>query len=89
MEKRLGVAQLCLLLAVLVFMGLTRGSRGSVFEDRRHWRGTLKSISGDWSRPRLKASEDLQVPRGKANFDHDRINIKGLGAYQHSILFLW
>ncbi|KAK0185688.1 UNC-like C-terminal-domain-containing protein [Armillaria mellea] len=27
LEKRLGIAQLCLLLAVLVFMGLTRGSR--------------------------------------------------------------
>ncbi|KDQ34056.1 hypothetical protein PLEOSDRAFT_172263 [Pleurotus ostreatus PC15] len=29
LEKRLGIAQLCLLLAVLVFMGLTRGSRMS------------------------------------------------------------
>ncbi|KAF9523411.1 UNC-like C-terminal-domain-containing protein [Crepidotus variabilis] len=27
LEKRLGVAQLCLLLAVLIFLGLTRGSR--------------------------------------------------------------
>lgn len=27
LEKRLGIAQLCLLLAVIVFMGLTRGSR--------------------------------------------------------------
>ncbi len=29
LEKRLGIAQLCLLLAVLIFMGLTRGSRMS------------------------------------------------------------
>ncbi|EGN97942.1 hypothetical protein SERLA73DRAFT_169048 [Serpula lacrymans var. lacrymans S7.3] len=31
LEKRLGIAQLCLLLAVLIFMGLTRGSRGEPF----------------------------------------------------------
>ena len=30
LEKRLGIAQLCLLLAVLVFMGLTRGSRTEI-----------------------------------------------------------
>lgn len=63
MEKRLGVAQLCLLLAVLVFMGLTRGSRGPIFEDRRHWRSTLKSLSGDWRRPRLNESRDSRTPR--------------------------
>lgn len=28
MEKQLGIAQLCILVAVLVFMALTRGSRG-------------------------------------------------------------
>ena len=28
MEKRLGIAQLCIMVAVLVFMALTRGSRG-------------------------------------------------------------
>jgi len=57
MEKRLGVAQLCLLLAVLIFMGLTRGSCGPVFEDKGHWRNALKSLSGDWRRPRLSEFE--------------------------------
>ncbi|KAG5636177.1 hypothetical protein H0H81_008912 [Sphagnurus paluster] len=49
LEKRLGIAQLCLLLAVLVFMGLTRGSRGD--EQPRlnnSVRGWGKSLSGEW-----------------------------------------
>ncbi|KAG6909287.1 hypothetical protein DXG01_001231 [Tephrocybe rancida] len=59
LEKRLGVAQLCLLAAVLVFMGLTRGSRGdapSVVGGRarklsmREWGRRHLSLSGDWSR---------------------------------------
>lgn len=65
MEKRLGVAQLCLLLAVLVFMGLTRGSRGPIIEDRRHWKTTLKSLSGDWRRPQRRESEDLWALKRK------------------------
>jgi len=59
LEKRLSIAQLCLLLAVLVFLGLTRGSRvdnlavphplkGSSFAQwgRRHL-----TLSGDWRKP--------------------------------------
>jgi len=65
MEKRLGVAQLCLLLAVLVFMGLTRGSRGPVFEDKRYWRSALKSLSGDWRRSRLSEIRDSQGSKGE------------------------
>lgn len=56
-EKRLGIAQLCLLLAVIVFMGLTRGSRGESFEhgplrfnrsSMREWSRRHLSFSGDW-----------------------------------------
>ena len=59
LEKRLGIAQLCLLLTVLVFMVLTRGSRGepiiSPISIRRHdslkeWgKRHLSSFgSGEW-----------------------------------------
>jgi len=59
LEKRLGILQLCLLLAVLVFMTLTRGSRGehaSVHRvsgsgrpmGMREWGRRTLSISGDW-----------------------------------------
>ncbi|KAH9850174.1 UNC-like C-terminal-domain-containing protein [Lenzites betulinus] len=54
LEKRLGIAQLCLLLTVLVFMALTRGSRGEVVYTKRggstmrEWGRRTLSISGDW-----------------------------------------
>ncbi|KAI0823977.1 UNC-like C-terminal-domain-containing protein [Trametes gibbosa] len=53
LEKRLGIAQLCLLLTVLVFMALTRGSRGEVVHPKRgstmrEWGRRTLSISGDW-----------------------------------------
>ncbi|KAH9947467.1 UNC-like C-terminal-domain-containing protein [Amylocystis lapponica] len=57
LEKRLGIAQLCLLLAVLVFMTLTRGSRGEHFHgipglsqstSMRDWGRRTLSFSGDW-----------------------------------------
>ncbi|KAI0076728.1 hypothetical protein K474DRAFT_1200703 [Panus rudis PR-1116 ss-1] len=56
LEKRLGIAQLCLLLAVLVFMALTRGSRSEVFHNvsrtrassMRDWGKRTFSFSGDW-----------------------------------------
>ncbi|KII91054.1 hypothetical protein PLICRDRAFT_174384 [Plicaturopsis crispa FD-325 SS-3] len=59
LEKRLGIAQLCLLLAVLVFMGLTRGSRGESLTAHSHmprlnslsmreWGKRNLSFSGDW-----------------------------------------
>jgi hypothetical protein len=50
MEKRLGVAQLLLLVAVLVFMGLTRGSRGEPIRLSRAsaaWHKGIRS-SGEW-----------------------------------------
>ncbi|KAF9464215.1 UNC-like C-terminal-domain-containing protein [Collybia nuda] len=54
LEKRLGIAQLCLLLAVLVFMGLTRGSRGEPLmmhgqKSMREWGKRHLSFSGDWT----------------------------------------
>ncbi|KAG7444169.1 uncharacterized protein BT62DRAFT_1077975 [Guyanagaster necrorhizus] len=57
LEKRLGIAQLCLLLAVLVFMGLTRGSRSESIAEHgplmfrrsmREWGRRHLSFSGDW-----------------------------------------
>ncbi|KAI0629780.1 UNC-like C-terminal-domain-containing protein [Trametes polyzona] len=62
LEKRLGIAQLCLLLTVLVFMALTRGSRGEVVYPRRggtmrEWGRRTLSISGDWvNRLRTRSS---------------------------------
>jgi hypothetical protein len=60
LEKRLGIAQLCLLLTVLVFMALTRGSRGGALismnrgfgpvlhKSMRDWGRRTLSLSGDW-----------------------------------------
>ena len=68
MEKRLGIAQLCLLLAVLVFLSVTRGSPGEFHVPRsnssslavdtsRVWgRPNLRRLSGDWSRLRSASS---------------------------------
>ncbi|KAF8158431.1 UNC-like C-terminal-domain-containing protein [Crassisporium funariophilum] len=58
LEKRLGVAQLCLLLAVLVFVGLTRGSRAETLiehgpvrfnKSMREWGKRHFSLSSDWT----------------------------------------
>ncbi|OSC98017.1 hypothetical protein PYCCODRAFT_1454608, partial [Trametes coccinea BRFM310] len=61
LEKRLGIAQLCLLLTVLVFMALTRGSRGEVVYPARgtvrDWGRRTLSFSGDWvNRLRTRSS---------------------------------
>ena len=55
LEKRLGIAQLCLLLTVLVFMALTRGSRGEYAHppgartagSMREWGRRTLSLSGE------------------------------------------
>lgn len=71
MEKRVGVAQVCLLAAVLIFMGLTRGSRGDqgaveAAEGEKvttrkqgigEWGKRFSSLSGDW-RFKRKKQED-------------------------------
>ncbi|TBU22364.1 UNC-like C-terminal-domain-containing protein [Dichomitus squalens] len=54
LEKRLGIAQLCLLLIVLIFMALTRGSRGEYAPPP----GTRASVR-DWGRRTLSFSGDL------------------------------
>ena len=54
LEKRLGIAQLCLLLIVLVFMALTRGSRGEYVRPP----DTRMSVR-DWGRRTLSFSGDL------------------------------
>lgn len=71
LEKRLGIAQLCLLLAVLVFIGLTRGSRGESFmyhgpvkfnKSVREWGKRHLSFSADW-RNRFKSKSRSPSPR--------------------------
>ena len=64
-EKRLGIAQLCLLLTVLVFMGFTRGapsvghSRASFGRPMREW--GVRSLSfgshteGGWNPLKLRS----------------------------------
>ena len=54
MEKRLGIAQLCILVAVLAFMALTRGSRGDSMDrailPRLTRRNRTTSLSTEWTR---------------------------------------
>ncbi|EMD39615.1 hypothetical protein CERSUDRAFT_150222 [Gelatoporia subvermispora B] len=55
LEKRLGIAQLCLLLAIIVFMVMTRGSRGEPV----HVRLAKPSAMRDWGRRTLSFSGEL------------------------------
>ncbi|KAF9018968.1 hypothetical protein BDZ89DRAFT_1073417 [Hymenopellis radicata] len=73
LEKRLGIAQLCLLLAVLLFMGLTRGSRNDSMDHvpimlkkgMREWSRRHLSFRGDWfsSRSRERAEATQRSPK--------------------------
>ncbi|TFK40479.1 UNC-like C-terminal-domain-containing protein [Crucibulum laeve] len=72
LEKRLGIAQLCLLLAVLVFMGLTRGSRGEPVVQTapapfnrsvREWGKRHFSFSSDWTNRFKKRSNSRSRTR--------------------------
>jgi hypothetical protein len=65
LEKRLGIAQLCLLLAVLVFLSVTRGSPGEFHIPRsnssgvdamRGWGRRSLRLSGDWFPSRLRSA---------------------------------
>ncbi|KAJ7632994.1 UNC-like C-terminal-domain-containing protein [Roridomyces roridus] len=72
LEKRLGIAQLLLLLAVLVFMALTRGSRGEVamVPSMRAWGRRHLSISGEWDWVgRLKSRSRSRTPMPKPTTD--------------------
>ncbi|KAF9005542.1 UNC-like C-terminal-domain-containing protein [Cyathus striatus] len=70
MEKRLGIAQLLLLLAVLIFMGLTRGSRGEyptvvpssagVEGGVREWGRRHFKLSSEWGR-RFRRSKSSDI----------------------------
>ncbi|KAG6875838.1 hypothetical protein C0992_002122 [Termitomyces sp. T32_za158] len=73
MEKRVGLAQVCLLAAVLIFMGLTRGSRGDQGaettqggkatarkEGMREWGKRFSSLSGDWRFKRKKTEDPFE-----------------------------
>ncbi|KAI0320970.1 UNC-like C-terminal-domain-containing protein [Amylostereum chailletii] len=74
LEKRLGIAQLCLLLAVLVFLSLTRGSRNDLPRSTRprvpgpvsmkEWgkRNLSLSFSSDWV-SRLRARSLTPAPQ--------------------------
>jgi hypothetical protein len=46
LEKRLGIAQLCLLLAILVFLSVTRGSPGDFHPPRVHSKAELYARMG-------------------------------------------
>ncbi|KAF9781734.1 UNC-like C-terminal-domain-containing protein [Thelephora terrestris] len=85
MEKRLGIAQLCIMVAVLVFMALTRGSRGESMDHallpRLSRSSRTTSLSGEWahrlrtgSNPTLPTqSLDGGIARGKAALENQKI----------------
>lgn len=77
LEKRLGVAQLCLLLAVLIFMGLTRGSRGEppfmeaaaparINKSMREWGRRHLSFSGDWTNRFKRKNSGVDASRSRS-----------------------
>lgn len=77
LEKRLGVAQLCLLLAVLIFMGLTRGSRGEppfmeaaaparINKSMREWGRRHLSFSGDWTNRFKRKNRGVDASRSRS-----------------------
>ncbi|KAG1727066.1 UNC-like C-terminal-domain-containing protein [Suillus paluster] len=75
LEKRLGIAQLCLLLAVLVFIGLTRGAPSIeqpqlTNRSAREWgRHNLSFASNNgergWNYSKLQSRSPLEVPISK------------------------
>ncbi|OCH87329.1 hypothetical protein OBBRIDRAFT_837470 [Obba rivulosa] len=73
LEKRLGIAQLCLLLAVIVFMVMTRGSRGEPIHARlskpsamRDWGRRTLSFSGEWVN-KFRSRSPTPQPREQFN----------------------
>ena len=90
-EKRLGIAQLCLLLTVLVFMGLTRGapsvghSRVGISRPMREW--GVRSLSfgshteGGWNPLRLRSRSPAAQ---RAGAKHEQVT----GVYSHSFVEL-
>jgi hypothetical protein len=78
MEKRLGIAQLCIMVAVLVFMALTRGSRGEGVDHallpRLSRRSRTTSLGDDWM-GRLRTGSNPIVSTG--SFDSSIARRKG------------
>ncbi|KAG7086303.1 hypothetical protein E1B28_002267 [Marasmius oreades] len=54
--KRLGIAQLCLSLTVLIFMALTRGSRGEIMPALKYRPRSFSRSVREWSRRHLSLS---------------------------------
>jgi hypothetical protein len=66
----LGIAQICLLLTVLVFMGLTRGTRGEMPSQHAH--GKRRSIR-EWGKRTLSLSGMSVWPkRGRSHDSNSR-----------------
>lgn len=82
MEKRLGIAQLCIMVAVLVFMALTRGSRGEstdhVFLPRLPRRTGTMSLNGEWMRQFRTGSNPIQPTQ---SLDGSAVRAKGTISY--------
>ncbi|KAL1677199.1 UNC-like C-terminal-domain-containing protein [Schizophyllum commune] len=69
LEKRLSIAQLCLLLAVLVFLATTRGSNVDVVHPSpamRAWGRRKLSMSGHWVMDRLRNARLVISTRPRA-----------------------
>ncbi|KAL1733482.1 UNC-like C-terminal-domain-containing protein [Schizophyllum commune] len=69
LEKRLSIAQLCLLLAVLVFLAMTRGSNVDVVHPSpamRAWGRRKLSMSGHWVMDRLRNARLVISTRPRA-----------------------
>ncbi|TFK48784.1 hypothetical protein OE88DRAFT_504862 [Heliocybe sulcata] len=91
LEKRLGIAQLCLLLVILVFVGLTRGSQIEYralegiprSSSMRDWGRRTLSLSGDWVN-RFKAKGS--APSGKSSRRHsdDRVQFASRPTSSHN-----
>ena len=89
MEKRLGVAQLCIMVAVLVFMALTRGSRGESMDNDllpRLSRGDrATSLSGERMRRIRAGSNPTPLTR---SLDSGIAKKKGRCSLCHTVYFL-
>src|ERR1700722_9016757 len=84
LEKRLGIVQLCLLLTVLVFIALTRGSRGEALiavehavrpllnRFMREWGGRNLNLNGEWVSRFRSRSLNLSASGGRQQVQTQR-----------------
>ncbi|KAF5362659.1 hypothetical protein D9758_009574 [Tetrapyrgos nigripes] len=80
LEKRLGIAQICILLTVIVFMGLTRGSRGSEF-DHHHSHGSVNLSRSALGAGRWKDGVYIKEGMRAWGRRHLRLSLSGLSAF--------